>query len=45
MRTLAACWGAIRLWAAHGRLLGERQAWRELLLSLQAEHVRRCLRP
>ena len=28
----------LRLWTAHARLLGERQAWRELLHELQAEH-------
>lgn len=36
-RILASCWLAIRLWVAHQRLLGERQSWRDLLQSLQAE--------
>jgi hypothetical protein len=37
LRMLALCWHGLRLWAAHHRLLGERQAWRDLLLELQTD--------
>ena len=37
LRVLALCWHGLRLWAAHHRLLGERQAWRDLLLELQTD--------
>ena len=36
-RLLASCWLALRLWAAHQRLLGERQAWRDLFRSIRSE--------
>ena len=36
-RVLCACWLAIRLAAYHHRLIGERQAWRDLLFEMQSE--------
>ena len=36
-RVLCSCWLAIRLAAYHHRMIGERQAWRDLLFEMQTE--------